>query len=237
MSSEVAEAESRLRDRWILPALGPDAHVRVGRIDDSTPPAGDGTAVTMTLIDVVPAPLPRGPVGLPPLQLRARYLVTIAAPDATTERQALAELAFSAGPVTEVELEPTARGLELLRSLGVSTRPALLISVLLQRERHTRPMRRVRQPLVTKWSPARPVSGVVVGPGDVPIAGAFVEVEGLSQTAYSNHRGEFAFRSVPGADPPPTLVVSAKGATVRVRVDGDATASTPLLIRIPLSES
>jgi hypothetical protein len=234
VSSEVAEAESRLTDRWIRPALGPDAHVRVGRIDDST--SSDATAVTLTLIDIAPAPLPHGPVGLPPLQLRARYLVTIAAADANAERQALAELAFSAGPITDVELDHKALSIELWRSLGVPIRPALLVSVLLQRERH-RPMRRVRQPLITKWAASRPVSGVVVGPGDVPIAGAFVEVEGLPQTAYSNHRGEFAFRAVPGDDPPPTLVVSAKGATVRVRVDGDATASAPLLIRIPLSES
>ncbi len=235
MSREVAEAESRLTDRWILPALGPDAHVRVGRIDDSTP--SDGTTVTLTLIDMAPAPLPRGAAGLTPLQLRARYLVTIAAADAVAERQALAELAFSAGPIAEVQLEPAALGLELWKTLGVSIRPALVASVVLQRERRGRPVRRVRQPLVTKWAPSRPVSGVVVGPGDVPIAGAFVEVEGLSQSAYSNHRGEFAFRSVPGADPPPTLVVHAKGATVRMRVDGDATASAPLLIRIPLAES
>ena len=235
MSNEIAEAESRLTDRWILPALGPNAHIRVGRIDDSTP--SDGTTVTLTLIDIAAAPPPRGAAGLPPLQLRARYLVTIAAADAVAERQALAELGFSAGPVTDVELEPKALSLELWRSLGVSIRPALLVSVLLQRERQGRPVRRVRQPLITKWTASRPVSGVVVGPGDVPIAGALVEVDGLPQTVYSNHRGEFAFRSVPGADPPPTLVVSAKGATVRVRVDGDASASAPLLIRIPLSES
>jgi len=235
LSSEVAEAERRLRDRWILPALGSDAHVRVGRIDDST--TSDGTAVTLTLIDIAPAPLPHGAAGLTPLQLRARYLVTIAAADAVAERQALAELAFSAGPITDVELEPKGLSLELWRSLGVSIRPALLVAVLLQRERQGRPVRRVRQPLITKWGGSRPVSGVVVGPGDVPIAGALVEVEGLPQTAYSNHRGEFAFRSLPGDDPPPTLVVSAKGATVRVRVDGDDTASAPLLVRIPLSES
>jgi len=207
----------------------------VGRIADSTP--SDATAVTLTLIDIAPAPLPRGAAGITPLQLRARYLVTIAAADAIAERQALAELAFAAGPATGVQLEPATLALDLWRSLGVSIRPALLVSVLMQRERRGRPVRRVRQPLVTKWAPSRPVSGVVVGPGDVPIAGALVEVEGLSQTAYSDHRGEFAFRSVPGADPPPTLVVHAKGATVRVPVDGDATASTPLLIRIPLSES
>lgn len=233
MNNEVTDAETRLADRWIVPALGPDARIRVGRIDDAAP--GDGVAVTLTLLDIAPAPLPHGPVGLPPVQLRARYLVTVAAKDPVVERQSLAELAFTAGPVTQVDVE-RAPGPEVWRALGVATRPALVVAMLLQRQRH-RPMQRVRQPLVTTWAGSRPVAGVVLGPGDVPIAGALVEVEGLPQTAYSNHRGEFALRSVPGVDPPPTLVVSAKGATVRVRVDGDATASAPLLVRIPLSES
>jgi len=192
--------------------------------------------VTLTLMDVVPAPLPPGPAGLPPLQLRARYLVTVAAAQPGAERQALAELAFAARWATELELEHKAPGLDVWRSLAVATRPALVVSVLWQRERQG-PIRRVRQPLVAKWASSRSLLGVVVGPGGVPIAGALVEVEGLPQTAYSNHRGEFAFRAVPGDDPPPTLVVSAKGATVRVRVDSDAAASAPLLIRIPLSES
>jgi hypothetical protein len=233
LSTEVTEAEQRLTERWIRPALGPDVHVRVGRIDDAPP--SDGTTVTLTLIDIAPAPLPPGPVGPPPLQVRARYLVTVVAAQADAERQALAELAFAASPVTELELEK-APGPEVWLSLGVATRPALVASVLWQRERRARAIRRVRQ-LVAKWSSSRPLLGVVVGPGDVPIAGALVEVEGLPQTAYSNHRGEFAFRGVPGDDAPPTLVVSAKGATVRVRVDGDATATAPFLIRIPLSES
>jgi len=234
VSGEVAEAESRLADQWIRAALGPDVQVVVGTIADAPP--SSGTSVTLMLLHIAPAPRPRTTAGIQPLLLRARYLVTIAAPDRAAERQALAELAFAAGPSTEVELESTAPGPELWQSLGVRVRPALFVSVLLQRERR-RPIKRVRQPLVTEWSPSRPLAGVVIGPGDVPIAGALVEVEGLPQTAYSNHRGEFAFRSVPGADPPPTLVVSAKGATVRVRVDGDATASTPLVVRVPLSES
>ena len=75
-----------------------------------------------------------------------------------------------------------------------------------------------------------------MGPGDVPIAGALVEVEGQPQTTYSNHRGEFAFRAVPGGEPLPTLVVHAKGARLRVRLDEKSSPSDALLIRVPLSE-
>lgn len=235
MSAEVVEAERRLADQWIRSALGPDVQVVVGTIADAPP--SSGTSVTLTLLHMAPAPRPRTTAGIQPLLLRARYLVTIAAPDRAAERQALAELAFAAGPSAEVELEATAPGPELWQSLGVRARAALFVSVLLQRERRRPAVPRVRQPLVTQWSPQRPLSGVVVGPGDVPIAGALIEVEGLPQSTYSNHRGEFAFRSVPGAEPLPTLVVRAKGTSVRVRVADDAPPSSPLVIRVPLSES
>jgi hypothetical protein len=235
VSSEVAEAESRLADQWIRAALGPDVQVVVGTIADAPP--SSGTSVTLMLLHIAPAPRPRTTAGIQPLLLRARYLVTIAAPDRAAERQALAELAFAAGPSTEVELEATAPGPELWQSLGVRVRPALCVSVLLQRERLRRPVPRVRQPLITRFSPSRPLVGVVVGPGDAPIAGALVEVEGLAQSTYSNHRGEFAFRSVPAAEPLPTLVVRAKGTSVRVRVQDGAPESAPLVIRVPLSES
>jgi hypothetical protein len=235
VSAEVTEAESRLTDQWIRAALGPDVPVLVGAIADAAP--SSETSVTLTLLHIAPAPRLRTGAGIPPLQLRARYLVTVAAPEATAERQALAELAFAAGPGTEVELEATAPSPELWQSLGVRARAALFVSVLLQRERRRPPVPRVRQPLVTQFSPSRPLVGVVVGPGDQPIAGAFVEVEGQAQSTYSNHRGEFAFRSVPGDEPLPILVVRAKGTSVRVRVEGDAPESAPLVIRVPLSES
>ena len=235
MSSEVAETESRLTDNWIRPALGPDVQVVIGPPSDSAP--ADATAVTLTLMDIAPAPPARTADGVPPLKLRARYLVTVAAKNAMTARQALADLAFAAGPTEDVELQAGAPAPELWQSLGVRVRPAVVISVLFQRERQTRPVPRVRQPLITRWSPSRAVVGVVLGPGNVPIAGALVEVEGVAQSTYSNHRGEFAFRAVPGSEPAPALVIRAKGTQVRVRVEGQASERAPLVIRIPLSES
>lgn len=235
MSSEVAETEGRLTDHWIRPALGPDVQIVVGPPNDSAP--ADGTSVTLTLMDIAPAPPARTTDGVPPLKLRARYLVTVAAKNAMSARQALADLAFSAGPAEDVELQATAPGPELWQSLGVRARPAVVVSVLFQRERQTRPVPRVREPLITRWSPSRALVGVVLGPGNVPIAGALVEVEGVEQSTYSNHRGEFAFRSVPGSEPAPALVVRAKGTRVRVRVEGQASESAPIVIRVPLSES
>jgi hypothetical protein len=234
VNTEVLLAESRLVDEWVRPAIGPEVEVRFGSVGD--PGLSDGKAVVLTLLDIAPSPASRRGSTPPPLQLRARYLVTVRGFDPTELGQCLAELAFLAGPLTRVELEPLPPSPTLWESLGTTARPALIASVLLERERRGRKVSRVREPLITRWSPAHPLTGVVMGPGDIPIAGALVEVEGFPLTTYSNHRGEFAFRSVPGVEPPPTLVVSAKGTHLRVRVGGGGGPEDPVLIRVPIPE-
>lgn len=235
VNSEVTLAETRLVEEWVRPAVGPDVEVRIGHVAD--PGLSDGRAVVLTLLDIAPFPATRRGSAPAPLQLRARYLVSVLGFDATERGQCLAELAFRAGPLIRVELDPSPPEPALWGALGTSARPALIASVLLERERRTPSAPRVREPLVTQWSAARPISGVVLGPRDIPIAGALVEVEGFPLTTYSNHRGEFAFRSVPGAEPPPTLVVTAKGTHLRVRVDTTVDPEAAVLIRVPLSES
>jgi hypothetical protein len=233
VNSEVTHAEARLVDEWIRPAVGPEVEVRFGSVAGTG--LSDGKAVVLTLLDIAPFPAPRRGTAPAPLQLRARYLVSVLGFDQSEQGQCLAELAFQAGPLVHVDLDPAPPGPALWTALGTPARPALVASVLLERERRTRKVARVREPLVTEWAVARPLAGVVVGPGDIPIAGALVEVEGFGLNTYSNHRGEFAFRSVPGTEPPPTLVVSAKGAQLRVRVDAGVPEES-VLIRVPLSE-
>ena len=230
MNNEVMLAEARLVEEWVRPAIGPAVEIRFGTVGD--PGASDGKAIVLTLLDITPCPAPRRGTAPAPLQLRARYLVTVLGFDPTERGQCLAELAFLAGPLARIELEPAPPGPALWRSLGTPARPALVASIVLERERAARKVPRVREPLITRWSPSRSLSGVVMGPGRIPIAGALVEVEGAALTTYSNARGEFAFRSVPGTEPRPTLLVSAKGTQLRVRVAEDR-----LLIQVPLPES
>jgi hypothetical protein len=230
VNEEVMHAEARLVEEWIRPAIGPAVEVRFGNVGD--PGLGGGKAIVLTLLDITPCPAPRRGTVPAPLQLRARYLVSVVGFDPTERGQCLAELAFLAGPLVRVELEASPPSLALWRSLGTPARPALVATVILERARVPRRVPLVREPLITEWTPSRPVSGVVVGPGRIPIAGALVEVEGAALATYSNSRGEFAFRSVPGSEPPPMLLVSAKGTQLRVRVAADR-----LLIQVPLPES
>ena len=235
VNAEVTRAETRLVEEWVRPAIGPEVAVRFGVVDE--PDAGDETTVVMTLLELVPSPAVRRASGPAPLHLRARYLVTVQGFSPTEGAQCLAELAFGAAAVTQLELEPAPPGPATWSGLGARARPALIASVLLERERAQRRVPRVREPLITQWSPIGPLVGVVIGPRDIPIAGALVELDGSSATTYTNHRGEFSFRTVPTGDPPPNLVVTAKGTHLRVRVPRHTGPDKPFLIRVPIPES
>jgi len=229
VNDEVLNAEARLVADWVRPALGPAIEVRFGAVGDSGPDAGK--ALLFTLLDLARVPAPRRGTAPAPLQLRARYLVSTLGFEAGERAQCLAELAFQAGPQIRVELDPSpAPG--FWQALGTAARPALIAVILLERERPSRPVPRVRAPLITRWAPTRPVTGIIMGPGSIPIAGALIELEGSPESTYSNARGEFGFRSVPGTDPPPKLVVRTKGTELRVPVSEDR-----LVIQVPIPAS
>lgn len=228
MHDEVPQAEARLVADWVRPALGAGVEVRFGPTDDAGLRGGGAKAVVLTLLDIAPCPAARRGSTPAPLQLRARYLVSTVGFDASERAQCLADLAFQAGPQIRVELDPAPTP-GFWRALGTAARPALIAAVLVERKRPAHAVPRVREPLITRWAPTRPISGVIVGPGNIPIAGALVELEGSPQSTYSNARGEFGFRSVPGTDPPPTLLVRAKGTELRVPVAEDR-----LVIEVPI---
>lgn len=235
MTAEVRTAESRLVDEWVRPALGPDVKVRIGRMEERE--TGESKAVVLTLLDIVPAPAARRGPGPAPLQLRARYLVTAPGFTPSDEAQCLVDLAFGAFPLLRIELDPFPPGPDTWTALGTHARPALIAGVLLERERELRAVPRVREPLVTRWSRTTTLAGVVMGPRDVPISGALVELDGSALTTYTNHRGEFSFKTVPAGEPAPSLLVSAKGTQLRVSVGGHGGPDDPLLIRFPIPES
>lgn len=229
MNEEVLHAEARLVADWVRPALGAAIEVRFAAIGD--PGSDAGKALLFTLLDLTRCPAPRRGTEPAPLQLRARYLVSTVGFEAAERAQCLADLAFQAGPQIRVELDPSPTAV-FWQTLGVAARPALIAAILLERERPSHPVPRVRAPLITRWAPSRPVSGVVMGPGSIPIAGALIELEGYPETTYSNARGEFGFRSVPGTDPPPKLVVRTKGTELRVPIAEDR-----LVIQVPIPAS
>ena len=143
-------------------------------------------------------------------QVAARYRVTAGGDDVRTRHERLGALLFAAleQPGYDVDLTPD----------PATPGPSFAISVPVARPA-PEPAPPVRSPLVLQDAGVRRLAGTVLGPGDVPISGAFVEMPLLGLSTRSDHRGRFTFAAVPSG-PAAQLVVHAKARTFPFSVDG-----------------
>jgi hypothetical protein len=122
---------------------------------------------------------------------------------------------------------------DLWQALGAAPRAAFLLRVPFRRELPEPSAPRVRKSPVTQVTSGVPLWGQVLGPGDVPLAGASVEVPSLQLFTHADGDGRFRFGSVP-PKPPPRVVVRAKGGVQTF--DGPEVPGTPLTIHFPIEE-
>jgi Carboxypeptidase regulatory-like domain len=189
-----------------------------------------GIGVSVYLLRVVKAPPARGGRGRPVLQLTLSYLVTTWSEDPEESHRMLGELAFAALAHTEYEVEMDPAALAVWRAFGIAPRPSFTLSVRLQREWPAVKQPIVRSAVAVQGSVAATVSGLVVGPGDVPVTGARVECPALNRVTRTDGKGRFRLAAVPAA-PPPQFLVTAKGQQRWVSPDLQALGGQPLVIR------
>lgn len=225
----IDEIDQRLK-AWVGRVLG-DAPVSLAAPDRESVDRDVG----LYLLELGAAPPPRTS-RRPPLRVSLCYLVTAGGESPERAHHLLGELVFAAleEPDFEVDLSPVP--VPLWTALGVPPRPAFRLRVPLERERPMPSIPRVRQPLITRTVPAVPLLGRVVGPGDIPIPQALVELPSMGLSARTDARGRFRFASVPSDTPLGRLEVRAKGEVLAVRAEELPTEEGALLVRLPLKE-
>lgn len=186
--------------------------------------------ISLYLMECAAAPPPRGQ-RRPPLQVSLRYLVTTWAKDPEQAHRLFGELVFAAmeNPDFEVDLTPLDAG--TWSALGTRPQPSFVLSMPLRRERPEPDTRYVRVPLVVRAAPLTTLEGTVLGPADVPITGARVEVPGLNLVARSDSRGRFKLAGVPATGETVKLLVRAKGHEMTAEIAHPTAGSDPLVIR------
>lgn len=198
--------------------------------------------IRLLLLDILDAPPPRGD-SIPPLQVRLRYLAFAHAPDVESEHRLLGRLIFTLldpespeRPEVDVVCQPPSP--ELWRALEMTPRPCIGLIVPLRKERSMPPSRRVTEPLRMLSTRLSELSGVVLGPGDLPIAGAEVELGGLDRHTNTDSSGRFVLHGLPTPTIERPLMIRTKGRRHSVTVDpSTATSREPIVIRIPFTES
>jgi hypothetical protein len=225
----IEEADGRLAD-WV------GTVVQGAEVSFDVPAASaSGRGVGLYLFEVVPEAAARnGPN--PPLQASLRYLVTAWDESPQEAHTLLGNLLFAAMETPDLEVDAASIPISAWEAFGVAPRPSFVLRVPLRRERPDTTAPRVRGPLVVHAVAMVPMRGRVVGPGDVPLTGARVEVPSLNLSASTDRNGNFYFAGVPAEPSTVRLRVKARGKELALAVERPA-ADEPLLIRFePLED-
>lgn len=224
----IGDIQQELAD-WIRSTLGKD---KAELVWGTPAAAAKAPTVSVTLLEIIPTPLPRT-AEKPPLKLTLRYLLSAQASDPKDAHRLLAALAFAAMEQTGWTVEPGSLGAEAWVALGVPLQPSLQLNIPLLRERPAPHVGRVRELMVLRTASLRAITGTVLGPGDLPIMGARVDLPSLGRYARTDHLGWFRLSGVPTNPTPASLVVRAKG--IETTVDLSALAASgdqPVVIHL-----
>ena len=190
-----------------------------------------GRGVNFYLYELADRPPPRN-TKRSPLQLSLRYLVTIWAQEPEEAHRLLDGLLFAAmeNSAFEVELSPPAA--ETWTALDTVPQPSFVLGVPIRRERPEPETQLVRVPLEVRQASITDLQGIVVGPGDVPLMGAHVELPALHIRTRTDAKGRFRFAAVPRESDAWHLLVKAKGRQFQVVVEPNGTDGVSSVIRV-----
>jgi hypothetical protein len=193
----------------------------------------DQAEISLYLLDLVDDPLRRNS-SRPPTQPVLRYLVSTSAPDPKLAHQILGQLLNAALENSEFEVELGPLSEKVWPSLGVSPRPAFILRVALPREFPPSDAKVVTVGAELGGAPVVDFFGLVQGPGQVPLAGARVEVPNLYRYAYADSRGRFRLAGVPAAPKIKTLLLTAKQKQQLFTIADTGTPEEPVVLTIEI---
>lgn len=216
---------------WIQGVL-PGAAVRLA--DPSTPP--DTPCVNLYLYRLAAAPALQRTRGAA-ATVTLRYLVTVHGDDSEQAHRMLGTLLFEAMQHPQYVVDLDAAGEDFWSAFGMTPRPAFVLAAPLRLEPvHDIP--RVRDYPRVSTVPAIAFRGVLLGPGDVPLANARVVLAELDQHTRTDGDGRFLFPAVPPEPTRKRLYIAAKGVDTEVHAQLDPTeVGQPAIIRLTKLES
>jgi len=201
---------------------------------DAPAPPTEGEAVGLYLLEVADTFLPRTQHRAP-LQVKLRYLVTAWAKEAARAHHLLGRLLFAALENEDFTVALAPPPATLWSAFGLAPRPAFLLEMPFSRERPEPRTKRIHQAL-TQSVLTVPLEGQVLGPGDVPLPGAVVELPKTELFAETDASGWFRLPRVPSQPRPTLLRVRARGEIRAFTLENALSEGAPLIIRFPLED-
>jgi hypothetical protein len=193
--------------------------------------------VSLYLLELSPSPAsPASNSGARrlPLQVVLNYLVTTWAKEPQEAHRLLSLLAFAAMEVVDFEVKLEAIPVAAWAAFAVKPRPSFILRVPLRLERQETPGKLVRKPIQVSFTPLVSLSGVVLTPDDVPVAGAYVTLPSMKLSEHTDRNGRFNFPAVPVEPRTKLLSIRAKGQEQSVSITQSDADNGPVVIRFQI---
>lgn len=208
---------------WVQESL-PDLPVRVLASDD----VERRPEITVQLANIAPLPGPRSDRA--PFVLAIDYLISVRSDDPFAAHRAVGELLFAALRRPDFEIR---QGLAITAATERQDNhvlPGVLIRAKLARDRVFDQAPLVRRPPVVEVEGVVPLEGIVLGPNDIPVPDAAVEIIALGASVLTDGQGRFRFAAAPGGAKPVKLSARKRAA----QAYANALPGEIVTIRLPL---
>lgn len=197
-------------------------------------PSAAATAdVGLHLFELADLPAARGE-GRPPLQVQLGYLVTTGGADVSGAHERLGSLLFAALRHSDYDVRFPGDMAAYWAAANVPPQPSFVLAVPLRQEVDADAAPPVTSALRVESVGAQAFHGVVMGPGDVSIADALVEVPSLALATRTDPRGHFRFSAVPAGSTALQVRVRAKAQEFPFTVD--SSAPQPVTLKLDLAK-
>jgi hypothetical protein len=197
-------------------------------------PSAVATAdVGLHLFEVSDLPAARG-IERAPLQVRLGYLVTTGGSDVAAAHARLGSLLFAALQHADYDVRFPGDMAAYWAAAGVPPQLGFVLTVPLRQDLDADTAPPVTSALRVESVGAHAFVGVVVGPGNVSIADAMVELPSLALATRTDPRGRFRFSAVPAGSAVLQIRVRAKAQEFPFTVD--SSAPQPVTLKLDLAK-
>jgi hypothetical protein len=194
-------------------------------------PAAAGSAdVSLHLFELTDLPAARGEQR-PPLQVQLGYLVTTGGADA---HKHLGALLFAALQHPDYDVRFPGDMAAYWTAASVPPQPSFVLAVPLRQDVSVKEAPPVTSALRMQSVGSQSLVGLILGPGDVSIADAMVEIPALALATRTDTRGRFRFGAVPTSGTALQIRVRAKAQEFPFTVD--SSAPQPVTLRLDLAK-
>ena len=187
----------------------------------------EGPGIALALVRAVPCAIPLS-LDRKRAVLALDYLVTVSLSDPLAEHSAVASLAFAALESPDIEIAVDYPVSEACRAIGLAPSAGLVLRTEARRERVLARAPLVRELPIVSVGLLAQAEGTVIGPNNIPIAGAIVTLDGSNRQVTTGPDGRFRFAVPEGTRPHITARARSR------EITSTLTPDTPSLIPLPM---